>query len=63
MQLFQPLYNDYPYYSGLPSAVAENLPVARKVSKEVLYLPLYGGLGADDFRRICEILITTEGEK
>lgn len=53
---FHPLCSDYNCYKQLPSAKPENLPVARKVAKEVLCLPLYGNLKLDEVEKICEIL-------
>ncbi|MCI5779176.1 MAG: DegT/DnrJ/EryC1/StrS family aminotransferase [Lentisphaeria bacterium] len=41
---FYPLCSDVPTYRSLPSATAENLPVATKVAKEILCLPMYAGL-------------------
>ena len=53
---FFPLCSDYPCYRHIPSAEPSNLPVANKVTKEVLCLPLYGGLCVDDIEQICNIL-------
>ena len=53
---FHPLCSEYTCYRQLSSAAPEKLPVAVKVGKEVLSLPMYGGLEADDVRKICGIL-------
>jgi dTDP-4-amino-4,6-dideoxygalactose transaminase len=53
---FYPLCSNYACYKYLPSSAAENLPVAAKVSHEVLSLPFYGGLSVDDVEKICQIL-------
>lgn len=53
---FYPLISQFPTYKGLPSAVPGNLPVAERITKEVLCLPLYSELGRDDINRICDIL-------
>lgn len=53
---FYPLCSDYSCYRHLPSSNPENLPVARKVVKEVLCLPLYGNLKLDEVEKICDIL-------
>jgi dTDP-4-amino-4,6-dideoxygalactose transaminase len=53
---FHPLISDFPMYRGLPSAAHANLPVARKVSEQVLCLPIYPGLRADQVDRIVELL-------
>ena len=41
---FYPLISDFPMYRGLPSAHRENLPVATRVSQQVLCLPIYPAL-------------------
>ena len=53
---FYPLCSDYACYRHLPSSDPENLPVAGKIVREVLCLPLYGGLGLDEAEKICAIL-------
>ncbi len=53
---FYPLCSDYSVYRSLPSAHPENLPVAHKIVKEVLCLPLYGGLELESVDRICELI-------
>ena len=53
---FYPLISQFPTYRGLPSANAENLPVAEKVTREVLCLPIYPDLGLDKLKKIIEIL-------
>ncbi|RJR15162.1 MAG: DegT/DnrJ/EryC1/StrS family aminotransferase [Nitrospiraceae bacterium] len=60
---FHPLCSDYSCYKYLPSSRKENLPVANKVVKEVLCLPLYGGLAASDIERICDMLKSFRGKK
>jgi len=53
---FFPLCSDYPCYRHIPSAAPSNLPVAQKVAKEVLCMPLYGDLSTHDIEQICDIL-------
>jgi dTDP-4-amino-4,6-dideoxygalactose transaminase len=53
---FYPLCSDYECYRHLPSAQPDNLPVAHRVSREVLCLPLYGELPVQQVERCCEIL-------
>jgi dTDP-4-amino-4,6-dideoxygalactose transaminase len=53
---FYPLCSDYNCYRQLPSASPDNLPVANKVVKEVLCLPLYGNLKLEDVLKICQII-------
>ncbi|MFN6514479.1 MAG: DegT/DnrJ/EryC1/StrS family aminotransferase [Nostoc sp. CreGUA01] len=58
---FYPLCSEYPCYKYLPSSSSVNLPVANQVAKEVLSLPLYGGLRVDDVEKICQIMIEIRG--
>lgn len=53
---FYPLCSDYSCYRHLPSSDPANLPVAHRVVKEVLCLPLYGRLKLEEVEKICEIL-------
>ena len=53
---FYPLCSDYACYRQLPSADPNNLPIAKKVAKEVLCLPLYGDLDISLVEKICEII-------
>ena len=53
---FYPLCSDYVCYKHLPSATPSNLPIATKIASEVLSLPFYGTLCADDLVKICKIL-------
>lgn len=53
---FYPLCSQFPCYKHYPSSSSSNLPVAEKTSKQVLCLPLYGGLNEEDIHRICDIL-------
>lgn len=53
---FYPLCSDYECYHDLPSSAAANVPIAQRVSREVLALPFYGELPLDDVKKICLIL-------
>jgi dTDP-4-amino-4,6-dideoxygalactose transaminase len=53
---FSPLCSHYPFYSSLPSAQPENLPVSERVAEGILCLPLYGTLGAEVVENICTII-------
>ena len=53
---FYPLISQFPSYRGLPSATSENLPVAEKVTREVLCLPIYPNLSNDYIMTICKII-------
>jgi dTDP-4-amino-4,6-dideoxygalactose transaminase len=41
---FYPLVSHAPCYSALPSAAPAHLPVAERIARQVLCLPIYGGL-------------------
>lgn len=53
---FYPLISRVPAYRHLPSASPGHLPVAEKLSQQILCLPLYGELELTDVDRICEIV-------
>lgn len=53
---FYPLISEFPTYRGLPSAVRGNLPVAHRVSHQVLCLPIHPNLSHSDQDRIAEIV-------
>jgi dTDP-4-amino-4,6-dideoxygalactose transaminase len=50
---FYPLISSFPMYKGIISAKPENLPIAQKVSEQVLCLPIYPDLSL----RIIELII------
>jgi dTDP-4-amino-4,6-dideoxygalactose transaminase len=58
---FYPLCSTYNCYKHLPSSSADNLPVATTVAKQVLSMPLYGGLSVQQIADICDILIGMRG--
>ena len=53
---FYPLCSQFQCYKNLPSSSETNLPVAGKVTRQVLSLPLYGGLAERDINQICDII-------
>ncbi|MEJ2166197.1 MAG: DegT/DnrJ/EryC1/StrS family aminotransferase [Desulfobacterales bacterium] len=53
---FYPLCSQLQCYKQLPSSSAANLPVAEKITRMVLCLPLYGLLNEEDIHRICDIV-------
>jgi dTDP-4-amino-4,6-dideoxygalactose transaminase len=53
---FYPLISQFPTYRGLESAQPGKLPVAEKVTEEVICLPIYSDLDLDSTNQICEIL-------
>jgi dTDP-4-amino-4,6-dideoxygalactose transaminase len=53
---FYPLISEFPMYRALPSAAADNLPVATRIAQSILCLPIYPDLADSDIARITEIL-------
>ncbi|MFA7282654.1 MAG: DegT/DnrJ/EryC1/StrS family aminotransferase [Sterolibacterium sp.] len=53
---FYPLISDFPMYRGLPSANADQLPVARAVASKVICLPIYPALSDDDVCRVAAMI-------
>lgn len=53
---FYPLLSSLPMYRDLPSAAAENLPVATAAAGQILCLPMYGDLAEADQARIVEAI-------
>jgi dTDP-4-amino-4,6-dideoxygalactose transaminase len=54
---FTPLISHYPAYHNLPTAQDHNLPVAVRIAKEVLCLPVYDDLELEDVDRICDLIL------
>jgi len=53
---FYPLISDFPPYRGLPSANAENLSNAKRISEEVICLPIYPDLNNEMLEYICKVI-------
>ncbi|MFT6332612.1 MAG: dTDP-4-amino-4,6-dideoxygalactose transaminase [Lentimonas sp.] len=53
---FYPLCSNYECYHYLPSAKKELLPIANKISEEILCLPFYGTLKLSVVKSICKII-------
>jgi len=53
---FYPLISTFSIYRGLPSATAENLPVATKIANEVICLPMHHALTNEDLERVLECI-------
>lgn len=53
---FYPLISEFPMYRGLPSADSAGLPVATEASRQVLCLPIYPGLTAEQVDRIVGLI-------
>ena len=58
---FHPLCSEFTCYRQLNSARKENLPVANEIADQVLSMPMYGELSADDVKKICDILKSMRG--
>jgi dTDP-4-amino-4,6-dideoxygalactose transaminase len=54
---FYPLISEFPMYRGLPSANPAGLPHARRASSQVICLPIYPALSADDVARVVNIIL------
>lgn len=50
---FYPLISQFPTYRGLPSAKADNLPVAEKITEQILCLPIYPDLDIQIVNKIA----------
>lgn len=53
---FYPLCSHYSCYSALPSAAPGNLPVAERISQQVLCLPIYGSMKEETAAGIAAII-------
>ena len=53
---FYPLITDFPMYRGLPSAAHDTLLVARKISQQVICMPIYPGLAEEHVNCIIELI-------
>ena len=49
---FYPLISDFPPYRGLPSSTRDNLPNAVRLADQVLCLPIFPALTADEQQRV-----------
>ena len=56
---FYPLISDFPMYRGLPSAAADNLPVAKQAADQVICLPIYPDLQAEQLAQIVAVIRDT----
>ena len=53
---FYPLISDMPMYRGYASAAPDNLPVARRVSQQVLCLPIFPAMDKADVERVVSLI-------
>jgi dTDP-4-amino-4,6-dideoxygalactose transaminase len=58
---FYPLISEFPMYRGLPSAAADNLPVAASLSRQVLCLPIYPAMTQADQQRVIDAVANPDG--
>ena len=54
---FYPLCSQFACYAALPSSASSNLPVAERVTREILCLPLYGTLAEETVRTISAVIV------
>lgn len=54
---FYPLISTFGPYSILPSASAENLPVATRMANEVICLPMHHALSEEDVDRVIDVIL------
>ena len=54
---FYPLISNFSTYRSLPSAAADNLPVATEMAREVICLPMHHALTDNDIERILNCII------
>lgn len=53
---FYPLISDFSMYSNYESAAASNLPVARKITNQVICLPIYPDLELDSQKKVINVI-------
>lgn len=53
---FFPLITDFPMYRGLPSANPASLPVANRIARQVICLPLYPTLTSAELDRVVKVV-------
>ena len=53
---FYPLLSELPMYRGRASSAPENLPVASRLTREVLCLPIHADLTAEEQGRVIQLL-------
>lgn len=53
---FYPLISQFPTYRGLASSLADNLPVAEKITERVICLPIYPDLRDHEIEKVISFL-------
>jgi len=54
---FYPLTSDFACYEDHPTAGGDKTPVAKRIARQILTLPLYPDLPLTDVDRICDIIL------
>ena len=54
---FYPLISDFPMYRTMPSADPANLPAASQIASQVLCLPIFPDLSAEQMERIVGVIL------
>jgi dTDP-4-amino-4,6-dideoxygalactose transaminase len=54
---FYPLISEFSTYRGLPSAGADNLPIATKIANSVICLPMHHELSDEDIERVLNQVV------
>jgi len=57
---FYPLISSFSMYRGLPSAASDNLPVATRLSNQVICLPIYPAMTDEDVARVAAVVTAAE---
>ena len=53
---FYPLISDFPMYRNMPSAARTNLPLAGEMASQVICLPIYPELQAEQQDRVVDVI-------
>lgn len=53
---FYPLISEMPMYRGLPSSSASHLPVASRISQQILCLPIFADLSLAEQQRVIDLI-------
>ena len=54
---FYPTTNGFECYKDFETAGAEKTPIAKRISENILCLPMYADLSEEDVNRICDIIL------
>ena len=53
---FYPLISQFPTYRGLPSASPENLPIAEKITNQVICLPIFPDIANEAVDKVIQVI-------